>query len=317
MDLVNGISGLIPVLKPTGMTSTEVSRLISKRFGRLKLGHVGTLDPDADGVLPILVGQATKLQDYLLEMPKVYSFEFKLGVATDTLDASGRVVKEADWGHVTVDMVTAIVSRFMGPITQTPPIFSAVKYKGKELYKYARSGVEADDMPLESLNRTVEIASLKVDACKLPFIQMTVECSKGTYVRTLAFDLAEALGSTGHVTKLTRTMSAGFGLKDCISIEHIQDQGTSLSDLLVPFDSLAIGLPTWYLDDMVLLKRLIDGQTVVVSMADHALPKLNYSAHVLLKSSDDRSVGVVSAMLQENGQIRLHLKRGFQCHQAS
>lgn len=317
MDLVNGISGLIPVLKPTGMTSTEVSRLISKRFGRLKLGHVGTLDPDADGVLPILVGQATKLQDYLLEMPKVYSFEFKLGVATDTLDASGRVVKEADWGHVTVDMVTAIVSRFIGPITQTPPIFSAVKYKGKELYKYARSGLEADDMPLESLNRTVEIASLKVDACTLPFIQMTVECSKGTYVRTLAFDLAEALGSTGYVTKLTRTMSAGFGLKDCISIEHIQDQGTSLSDLLVPFDSLAIGLPTWYLDDMVLLKRLIDGQTVVVSMADHALPTLNHSAHVLLKSRDNRSVGVVSAMLQENGQIRLHLKRGFQCHQAS
>jgi hypothetical protein len=112
-------------------------------------------------------------------------------------------------------------------------------------------------------------------------------------------------------------MSAGFGLKDCISIEHIQDQGTSLSALLVPFDSLAIGLPTWYLDDMVLLKRLIDGQTVVVSMADHALPTLNYPAHVLLKSRDNRSVGVVSAMLQENGQIRLHLKRGFQCHQAS
>jgi tRNA pseudouridine55 synthase len=317
MDLANGFSGLIPVLKPTGMTSTEVSRLISKRFGRLKLGHVGTLDPDADGVLPILVGQATKLQDYLLEMPKVYSFEFKLGVATDTLDASGRVVKEADWGHVTVDMVAEVVSRFLGPITQTPPIFSAVKYKGKELYKYARSGLEADDMPLESLNRTVEIASLKVDDCKLPFIQMTVECSKGTYVRTLAFDLAESLGSTGHVTKLTRTKSAGFALKDCISIEHIQDQGTSLSDLLVPFDSLAIGLPTWYPDDIVLLKRLIDGQTVVVSKADHALPTLNHSAHVLLKSNDNRSIGVVSAMLQENGQIRLHLKRGFQCHQAS
>jgi tRNA pseudouridine55 synthase len=317
MDLANGFSGLIPVLKPTGMTSTEVSRLISKRFGRLKLGHVGTLDPDADGVLPILVGQATKLQDYLLEMPKVYSFEFKLGVATDTLDASGRVVKEADWGHVTVDMVAEVVSRFLGPITQTPPIFSAVKYKGKELYKYARSGLEADDVPLESLNRTVEIASLKVDDCKLPFIQMTVECSKGTYVRTLAFDLAESLGSTGHVTKLTRTKSAGFALKDCISIEHIQDQGTSLSDLLVPFDSLAIGLPTWYPDDIVLLKRLIDGQTVVVSKADHALPTLNHSAHVLLKSNDNRSIGVVSAMLQENGQIRLHLKRGFQCHQAS
>jgi tRNA pseudouridine55 synthase len=317
MDLANGFSGLIPVLKPTGMTSTEVSRLISKRFGRLKLGHVGTLDPDADGVLPILVGQATKLQDYLLEMPKVYSFEFKLGVATDTLDASGRVVKEADWAHVTVDMVAEVVSRFLGPITQTPPIFSAVKYKGKELYKYARSGLEADDMPLESLNRTVEIASLKVDECKLPFIQMTVECSKGTYVRTLAFDLAEALGSTGHITKLTRTKSAGFSLKDCVRIEHIQDQGTSLSDLLVPFDSLAIGLPTWHLDDIVLLKRLIDGQTVVISKADRALPTLNHSAQVLLKSNDNRSIGVVSAMLQENGQIRLHLKRGFQCHQAS
>ena len=317
MDLPSGTSGLIPVLKPTGMTSTEVSRLITRRFGRLKLGHVGTLDPDADGVLPILVGQATKLQDYLLEMPKAYSFEFKLGAATDTLDASGRVLKEAPWDHVTEDMVRTILNRFLGPITQTPPIFSAVKYKGKELYKYARSGVDANDIPLESLNRTVEIASLKVDACHLPYIQMTVECSKGTYVRTLAFDISEALGSTGYVTKLTRLQSAGFSLKDCVSIEQIQGQALNLSDVLVPFDCLAIGLPTWSLDDMVLLKRLIDGQTVMVSMIDYAFPSLNQSAEVLLKSNDKRSIGVLSARVEDNGLVRLHLKRGFQCHPAS
>jgi len=317
MDSAIGASGLIPVLKPTGMTSTEVSRLITRRFGRLKLGHVGTLDPDADGVLPILVGQATKLQDYLLEMPKAYSFEFKLGAATDTLDASGRVLKETPWEHVTEDMVRTILNRFLGTITQTPPIFSAVKYKGKELYKYARSGVAADDMPLETLNRTVEISSLKVDSCQLPYIQMTVECSKGTYVRTLAFDISEALGSTGHVTKLTRLQSAGFSLKDCVSIEQIQEQALSLSDVLVPFDNLAIGLPTWSLDDMVLLKRLIDGQTVVVSMVDYAFPFLNQSAQILLKSNEKRSIGVVSATVQDNGLVRLHLKRGFQCHPAS
>lgn len=316
MDIPSGTSGLIPVFKPTGMTSTEVSRLINKRFGRLKLGHVGTLDPDADGVLPVLVGQATKLQDYLLDMPKSYSFEFKLGTATDTLDASGRVIKQCPSEHITLDMILAAIGRFIGPITQTPPIFSAVKYKGKELYKYARSGIQADHVPLESLNRTVEIRSLKLDAFEHPCVRMTVECSKGTYVRTLALDIAESLGSTAHVTKLTRLQSAGFGLKDCISIEQLRGESVSLFDVLVPMDRLAIGLPTWCLDDMVLLKRLIDGQTVAISLGELGLPALNESAQVLLKSRDNRSIGVLSAMIQDNGRVRLHMKRGLQCHPA-
>lgn len=317
MFSLSGLSGLIPVNKPKGITSTEVSRLVSKKFGRLKLGHVGTLDPDADGVLPILVGQATKLQDYLLEMPKIYFFEFKLGEATDTLDASGRVLKEAPWEHVTAESISKIINRFLGPIKQTPPLFSAVKLNGKELYKYARSGVTSSDLPLENLQRVVEIAHLEINNCQLPYVQMTVKCSKGTYVRTLAFDIAEALGSTAHVTKLSRLQSAGFTLKDCISIEQLQNESLKLADVLVPFDDLAIGLPTWRLDDMVLLKRLLDGQTIVLAKNDHAIPDLSQSPQVLLKSSDGRSIGVVSATVLDHGKFKLHLKRGFQCHPAS
>jgi tRNA pseudouridine55 synthase len=309
------LAGVIPVHKPTGLTSSAVSRVISKKFGKLKLGHVGTLDPDADGVLPILVGHATKLQDYLLDLPKVYSFEFQLGFATDTLDASGTMIKEAPWKHVTLEALNATVTNFLGPINQTPPIFSAVKFQGKELYKYARSGASLKDLPMESLSRIVHIYSLRVDSFDPPRIRMTTECGKGTYIRTLAFDVAEALGSTAHVIKLTRQKSAGFSLKDCVTIEQIQEKSSEIIDLLVPFDALAIGLPTWNLDDMLLVKRLLDGQTVEVSEKDHRLPVLDRTAEILLRSAG-RSMGVIRATVLAEGRLRLHLKRGFQCHQA-
>ena len=307
----NALSGLIPVNKPVGMTSKDVSRLIVKRFGRLKLGHVGTLDPDADGVLPLLLGRATKLQDYLLKMTKAYSFEFKLGTATDTLDASGKVVLELPWEHVSPTMIKAATSKFHGVIMQIPPMFSAVKYKGKELYKYARNGSCPDDLNLTDLSREVEIKRLTIDSVDLPFIQMSVECSKGTYVRTLALDIAEKLGTTAHVTKLTRLQSAGFAIGDCATIEQLSRDTTTLEDVLIPLDQLAIGLPAWRPDDMVLHKRLVDGQSVIGEIAELGLPPLATNDDVLLKSIDGSSTGIVSTVFLDNGQIKLHLKRGL------
>ena len=314
MTSATELSGLIPVNKPTGMTSKDVSRVIVSRFGKLKIGHVGTLDPDADGVLPVLIGRATRLQDYLLNMPKAYSFEFKLGTATDSLDASGNKILELPWDHVTIDSIRKVASSFLGQISQTPPLFSAVKYKGKELYKYARSGKETSDIPVQDLARVVEIRTITLDSCELPFIRMSVQCSKGTYVRSLALDIAEALATTGHVTKLTRTESAGFSLAECISIEHIKGPESRLENLIVPFDRLAIGLPTWSPDDMLLLQRLVDGQTVLI--APSAWPNINQTLcpDALAKAPDGRSVGIVTANTVSDDQIKLHLKRGFQCH---
>jgi tRNA pseudouridine55 synthase len=306
------ISGLIPVYKPAGMSSKDVSRVITKRFGRVKLGHVGTLDPDADGVLPILIGHGTKLQDYLLNMAKAYSFELTLGQFTDTMDASGTVIDERSWEHVTKEQIAEIIGTFIGPMVQTPPVYSAVKYKGKELYKYARAGKAAEDLPIEDLQRKVTIYSLKLDYFEPPRIGLTVDCSKGTYVRTLATDMAKALNTAGHVTRLTRTVSAGFMVNSCISLEQIQDENATLEALVIPINNLSIGLPTWTTDDMVTLQRIVDGQRVVIDASAFCQGVgSSQSLDVLAKSSDGRSIGIVEVTPLESGRVKLHMKRGL------
>ena len=304
-------SGLIPINKPRGISSKDISRILTRHFGKLKLGHVGTLDPDADGVLPVLIGRATKLQDYLLDMAKAYSFNLRLGTATDTLDASGQITSHQPWDHVTPEQVPEVVKFFTGEITQVPPLFSAVKYQGKELYKYARSGHSDQDVPLEDLQRRVLINSITVDYCRLPDIGFTVHCSKGTYVRTLGFDIAEKLQTTGHVTQLTRIQSAGFKLGDCITIEQATSPGGSLESILIPFDQIVIGLPAWRADDMFLVRRLIDGQRVIIKTPVSLDVPGSGDFDVLIKSPDDKNIGIVTATLLEGENLKLHMKRGL------
>ena len=309
---LSDISGLIPVHKPAGITSKDVSRAIIKRFGKIKLGHVGTLDPDADGVLPVLVGRGTKLQDYLLAMPKAYSFEVTLGRSTDTMDASGVTQSERPWRHVQHDEVSKIIEKFKGPIHQTPPAFSAVKFKGKELYKYAREGKTAEELPLTELKRDVTIYDLKLDYFDLPRLGMTVECSKGTYVRVLATDMASALDTVGYVTRLTRIKSAGFALESCVPLDHINDLAVTLESLVIPMDQISIGLPTWVSSDMVALQRIVDGQIVVLDAASFKVePSSNHHQEVLAKASDGRCIGIVEAVSLEDGRTKLHMKRGL------
>jgi len=304
-------SGLIPINKPRGISSKDISRALTRRFGKLKLGHVGTLDPDADGVLPVLIGRATKLQDYLLDMAKAYSFNLRLGTATDTLDASGQITSQQPWDHVTPDQVSQVAKFFIGEITQLPPLFSAVKYKGKELYKYARSGHSDRDIPLEDLQRHVSITSLTVDYCRLPDIGFTVHCSKGTYVRTLGFDMATKLQTTGHVTELTRIQSAGFNLRHCITIEQATSSEGSLESILIPFDQIAIGLPAWQADDMLLVRRLIDGQRVIIKTPVSLEVPSSGDFEILIKSPEDKNIGIVTATLLEGENLKLHMKRGL------
>jgi len=304
-------SGLIPINKPRGISSKDVSRALMRRFGKLKLGHVGTLDPDADGVLPVLIGRATKLQDYLLDMAKAYSFNLRLGTATDTLDATGQITSHQTWDHVTPDQVSQAAKFFIGEITQLPPLFSAVKYKGKELYKYARSGHSDREIPLEDLQRHVSISSLTIDYCRLPDIGFTVHCSKGTYVRTLGFDVATRLQTTGHVTQLTRIQSAGLKLSDCITIEQATSSGVSLESILIPFDQIAIGLPAWRADDMLLVRRLLDGQRVIIKKPVSLDVPGSGDFDILIKSPDDKNIGIVTATFLEGENLKLHMKRGL------
>jgi tRNA pseudouridine55 synthase len=306
------ISGLIPVNKPVGMTSKDVSRVLIKRFGKIKIGHVGTLDPDADGVLPILIGRGTKLQDYLLNMEKAYSFELTLGQFTDTMDASGSPIEERPWSHVTEDKIAGIIGKFTGPLQQIPPVYSAVKFKGKELYKYARAGKTAEDLPIEELQRSVTIYELKLNYFEAPRIGLTVRCSKGTYVRTLATDMAKELNTAGHVTRLTRTSSAGFTLDSCVSLEQIEDKNATLETLIIPINQLSIGLPTWVSDDMVTLQRVVDGQHLVIDGGHfHDSVGPIQSRDALAKSSDGRSIGIIEVTPLEGGRVKLHMKRGL------
>jgi len=305
-------SGLIPINKPRGITSKDVSRALLRRFGKIKLGHVGTLDPDADGVLPVLIGRATKLQDYLLDLSKAYSFELTLGVATDTLDATGLVVAERPWAHVKREDFERVIKSFLGEITQVPPLYSAIKYQGKELYKYAYAGRDAEDLPLEQFRRRVYISSLTIDYFDLPRIGMTVYCGKGTYVRTIGNDLAAALDTVGHITRLTRILSAGFELQNCVSIEQVTADQTTLNSVVTPIDQLSIGLPTWTPDDIFLLQRLVDGQLVFLT-ADQCPAVLTTDSQidVLAKSSDGKSLGIISVTSLVGDRVKLHMKRGL------
>jgi tRNA pseudouridine55 synthase len=305
------ISGLIPINKPRGMTSKDVSRLLMRRFGKIKLGHVGTLDPDADGVLPVLVGRATKLQDYLLDLSKGYRFELLLGTATDSLDATGEVIAEHSWDHVTEEQIVKNLPHFIGQITQVPPLYSAVKFRGKELYKYAHAGKTAADVPLEDLQRTVKVTTLTLDFCALPRVGLTVFCGKGTYVRTLGADLAAQLGTVAHVTKLTRILSAGFNLDNCITIEQATAPSVLLENIVVPMDKLEIGLPAWIPDDTLHLQRLIDGQHVIVSAGQFSFDGSDHQHSVLARSASGKSVGILTVMPLESGEFKLHMKRGL------
>lgn len=313
---MSDVSGIIPINKPRDMTSKDVSRAINRRFGKIKLGHVGTLDPDADGVLVVLVGRATKLQDYLLCMPKAYQYDLLLGQATDSLDATGKIIQEKQWSHVTHEQIAAITSQFLGDITQIPPLYSAVKYQGKELYKYARAGQTEVDVPLENMSRQVTIYKLNIDDISLPKITMTANCSKGTYIRTLAADIATRLETVGHVTRLTRILASGFSIEQCITLEQLSHPEKGLSDLIIPMDSVDIGLPTWVPDDMVLLQRLVDGQRVVMSYKTFPIKGACQTFDVLAKSSDGKSVGIIlvevmKATSDEDINIKLHMKRGL------
>ncbi len=211
--------GVICVNKPAGFTSFDV---IAKMRGILKikrLGHAGTLDPMATGVLPVFVGRATKACDILPDHDKLYRAGFRLGVTTDTQDSTGAVTNERDTSDVTKEGLTDELISFRGEIMQVPPMYSAVSVNGKRLYDLARQGIE-----VEREARAVTIYRLELteyDEVEKSGV-LTVSCSKGTYIRTLINDIGEALGCGGIMTSLVRTAACGFDLSDCVTIEDLQ-----------------------------------------------------------------------------------------------
>lgn len=234
------IHGILNVRKEKGFTSHDVVAKLRGMTRQKKIGHTGTLDPDAEGVLPICLGKATKLCDMMTEKEKVYEAVMILGKETDTQDLSGEILKSSATDFLNENQVKDAVLSFIGPYDQIPPMYSAVKVGGKRLYELARQGKE-----IERKARRVEIGSIRILEMNLPEVRMEVVCSKGTYIRTLCHDIGKKLGCGACMGELLRTKSGIFDLKNSRTLDEIQsflDNGR-IEEILIPIDSMFPGTP--------------------------------------------------------------------------
>ena len=227
-------SGFLLVDKPSGITSSKLVQVIKKTFSLNRIGHTGTLDPLATGLMVLCVGQATKFSQFLLVKDKSYRVSIKLGVATDTFDAEGLVTSEKAVNHVTRELIEASLTNFQGEIEQIPPMYSAIKKNGVPLYKMARRGLKVDLEP-----RKVRIYEIKMLGFDGKFLDLKVCCSKGTYIRTIAADLGDVLGCGAHVVELRRLSVGTYDEKDMLTFDELVklENTDGLADHLLPIAS--------------------------------------------------------------------------------
>ena len=211
------MDGILLINKEKNMTSHDVVNKVRRVFQTKKVGHCGTLDPDATGVLVLCVGKATKALQFLTSEEKQYIATLTLGTSTDTYDASGVVLEEKEFTGVT--NVKEVLNSFIGKQKQVPPIYSAIKVNGKKLYEYARNNQEVHIEP-----RDIEILDIELLEIKDNTIQFKVDCSKGTYIRSLCVDIAKKLGYPGHMSDLIRSRSGAFKLEDCYTLEQLENK---------------------------------------------------------------------------------------------
>ncbi|CAG9363594.1 tRNA pseudouridine(55) synthase TruB [Clostridium perfringens] len=214
------MNGVINIYKNTGMTSFDVVAMVRRVAKMKKVGHTGTLDPAASGVLPVCLGKATKIIDYIMENKKVYRVNLKLGMVTDTYDLEGEVLREEDASHITKDEILNCINSFLGTIDQVPPMYSALKQNGVRLYELARQGIEVHR---EARKVTIySIENIKIESNDN--IQMDVCCSKGTYIRSLCYDIGEKLNVGATMTALERIQNGPFTKEEAINIEDLTEE---------------------------------------------------------------------------------------------
>ncbi len=284
------INGILLLDKPLGVSSNHALQRAKRLFDASKAGHTGSLDPLATGVLPLCFGEATKFSQYLLDADKAYKSTFVLGVATATGDAEGEIVQSCDAAQLSQDDIEQALDQFRGEIEQVPSMYSAIKYQGQPLYKLARQGKE-----VERKSRRVVIKQL--DLCDFrpgskAEVDIYVECTKGTYIRSIAEDLGAVLGCGGHVSALRRTQAGPFEIENCVTmaeLEELQAEGdmAAMDALLLPADAA--------IDTMVLVELtesagfyLRQGQPVLVSNAPRS-----GMVRVALESGEFLGVGEV------------------------
>lgn len=229
------IHGVVNINKEKGYTSHDVVAKLRGIVGQKKIGHTGTLDPDATGVLPVCLGKATKLCDMLTDKSKTYETVMLLGKTTDTQDISGEVLSEHSTEHIDNDAVEKCIGGFVGDYLQVPPMYSALKVNGKKLYELARQGIE-----VERKARPVVIHEINILEINLPRVRMEVSCSKGTYIRTLCHDIGQKLGCGACMEELIRTKVSRFQLADSLTLAQVQElkDAGKLEEILVPIDAM-------------------------------------------------------------------------------
>ena len=229
------LNGIIVINKPKNYTSHDVVAKVKKILNVKKVGHTGTLDPNATGVLPLLLNQGTKLSKYLMEHDKEYEVTLKLGIKTDTLDGEGNIVEEqeVDWNNL--NNVENVLNSFIGKQEQIPPMYSAIKVNGKKLYEYARNGQIVEIAP-----RNIEIYEINLQEIdkKSNEIKFKVSCSKGTYIRSLCEDIAVNLGTIGYMKELNRTKVGRFNIENSITIEELEKTSENIEEKIITMQEL-------------------------------------------------------------------------------
>ena len=234
------MNGILNIFKPKGMSSFDVVRVVKKVAKTGKVGHTGTLDPEATGVLPVCIGRATKITDYIMDSEKVYEVTFKLGIRTTTYDLEGEILEEKDTSNLSNEDILGVVKEFIGEYSQVPPMYSALKKNGVRLYELARQGIE-----VEREGRLINIYNIEDIKINNPYVSMKVTCSKGTYIRSLCYDIGEKLGVFATMTDLNRSKTSVFSQENSISVndlteENIDDYIVTMEEALSKYEAITV-----------------------------------------------------------------------------
>lgn len=256
------MNGIIVINKPKDYTSHDVVAKVKKILNVKKVGHTGTLDPNATGVLPLLLNDGTKLSKYLIEHDKEYEVTFKLGMKTDTADSEGKVIEQKE--VESLENVEQILKSFIGKQEQIPPMYSAIKVNGKKLYEYARNGQTVEIKPRKIEIYNVELININEKENEVIF---KVSCSKGTYIRSLCEDIAFKLNTVGYMKELNRTKVGRFSIEDAITLEEIEKQKENIQDKIITIEKLLKDLPSITLNEKQ-LEKFLNGVKININNED-------------------------------------------------
>lgn len=295
------IDGLLVVDKPEGITSLDVVREVKRRFSVKKAGHIGTLDPFATGVLPVVLNEGTKLVPFLGEELKEYEAVIKLGEETTTDDLTGEVILRKPWEGVTPELIEAVFQTFLGKIQQIPPMFSAVKIDGRPLYRWARKGIEIDRK-----EREVEIFDLHIENMDLPRVHFRVSCTKGTYIRVLGKDIGRRIGCGAHLLRLKRIRSGSFALEQAVSWERLKGfcGAESLYPWLISLREALGRLPEVIGDERLIEKVRLGREIVARDLSSQVLPPFDEGMWVKIVSPVDGLVAISNSEVKST-DVRL------------